>query len=94
VNDCDLLAGLSDLYPPPLPSNALNERDPLDPRTIGFIFGVGKTRMAGLQSGEGRLMIDSVVWTQYINVTDRHTDRQTDTSPNDVSTHCVGRQEC
>jgi len=34
----------------------------------------GKTRMAGLQSGEGRTMIDSVVWAQYINVTDRHTD--------------------
>jgi len=32
----------------------------------------GKTRMAGLQSGEGRRMIDSVVWTQYINVTDTH----------------------
>jgi len=30
--------------------------------------------MAGLQSGEGRMMIDSVVWAQYINVTDRHTD--------------------
>jgi len=30
--------------------------------------------MAGLQSGEGRMMIDSVVWTHYINVTDRHTD--------------------
>jgi len=25
--------------------------------------------MAGLQSGEGRMMIDSVVWEQYINVT-------------------------
>jgi len=24
------------------------------------------------------MMIDSVVWAQYINVTDRHTDRQTD----------------
>jgi len=30
--------------------------------------------MAGLQSGEGRMMIDSVVLTQYINVTDTHTD--------------------
>jgi len=36
-----------------------------------------KTRMAGLQSGEGRMMIDSVVWAQYINVTDT----QTATSP-------------
>jgi len=30
--------------------------------------------MAGLQSGDGRIMIDSVVWAQYINVTDRQTD--------------------
>jgi len=30
----------------------------------------GKTRMAGLQSHEGRMLIDSVVWAQYINVTD------------------------
>jgi len=26
--------------------------------------------MAGLQSGEGHMTIDSVVWAQYINVTD------------------------
>jgi len=32
----------------------------------------GETRMAGLQSGEGLMMIDSVVWAQYINVTDSH----------------------
>jgi len=32
--------------------------------------------MAGLQSDEGRMMIDSVVWAQYVNVTDRQTDRQ------------------
>jgi len=31
--------------------------------------------MAGLQSAEGRMMIDSVVWAQYINVTDRQTTR-------------------
>jgi len=30
--------------------------------------------MAGLPCGKGRVMIDSVVWTQYINVTDRHID--------------------
>jgi len=29
--------------------------------------------MAGLQSGEGRMMIDSVVWAQNINVTDTQT---------------------
>jgi len=33
--------------------------------------------MAGLQSGEVRMMIDSVVWAQYVNVTDT----QTATSP-------------
>jgi len=34
----------------------------------------GITRTAGLQSGEGPMMIDSVVWPQYINVTDTQTD--------------------
>jgi len=29
--------------------------------------------MAGLQSDEGRVMIDSVVWAQYINMTDTQT---------------------
>jgi len=33
--------------------------------------------MAEMQSIEGRMMIDSVVWIQYVNVTDRHADRQT-----------------
>jgi len=35
--------------------------------------GCGKTRMSGLQSDEGLMMIDSAVWAQYINVTDRQT---------------------
>jgi len=48
--------------------------------------------MAGLQSGEGRLMIDSVVWAQYINVTDRHTDSHV-AIPTAVPTHCVGLQK-
>jgi len=30
--------------------------------------------MVGLQSGEGRMMIDLVVWAQYINATDAQTD--------------------
>jgi len=30
--------------------------------------------MVGLQSGEGRMMIDLVVWKQYVNVTDTQTD--------------------
>jgi len=29
--------------------------------------------MAELQSGEGHMMINPVVWAQYINVTDRQT---------------------
>jgi len=41
----------------------------------------GKTRMAGLQSVESRMMIDSVVLAQYINVTDTQTATQTVTSP-------------
>jgi len=32
----------------------------------------GKTRMDGLQSRKGRMMISSVVWAQYINVTGTH----------------------
>jgi len=33
-----------------------------------------KTRMVGLQSGKDHMMIDSVVWAQYIIVTDTQTD--------------------
>jgi len=32
--------------------------------------------MAGLQSGEGRMPIDSVIWAQNINVTDTQTATQ------------------
>jgi len=32
--------------------------------------------MAELQAGESRTMIDSVIWAQYINVTNTETDRQ------------------
>jgi len=73
VNDCDLLAGFSD-SPTPLPFDAVSEGDPSSCRV--HIWS-GKTRMAGLQSGEGRMTIDSVVWAQYINVIDT----QTATSP-------------
>jgi len=34
-----------------------------------------------VQSGEGRTMIDSVVWAQYINVTDGQRHSVTDTQP-------------
>jgi len=36
----------------------------------------GKTGTVGIRSGKGRTMSDSVVWAQYINVTDRQTHRQ------------------
>jgi len=32
--------------------------------------------MAGLQSGEGRMMFDSVVWAQYIKQPRRHSNSQ------------------
>jgi len=41
--------------------------------------------MAGLQSGEGRKTIDSVVWAQYIHVTDT----QTATSPLQMLPQCI-----
>jgi len=38
--------------------------------------------MAGIQSGEGRMMIDSVVWAQYINVTDTQPRLHSNSRPN------------
>jgi len=38
------------------------------------------------------MMIDSVVWAQYINVTDTRTDSH-DAVANAAPTHCVGRQK-
>jgi len=75
------------LLPTPLSFDAVNEGDA--PRAIGFTFGTGKTRMTELQSGEGRTTIDSVVWAQYINVTDRHTDSHVAIA-NAAPTHGVG----
>jgi len=52
--------------------------------------------MAGLQSREGHMMIDSVVWAQYINVTNTQTDRQTDSHvdiANAALRYCVGQQK-
>jgi len=70
VNDCNLLAGFSALTP--LPFDTLNAWDSLE---LSLKFGM-KTQMAGLQSGEGRMMIDSVIWAQFISMTDTQTDRQ------------------
>jgi len=47
----------------------------------------GKTRMAGLQSGEGRMMIDSVVWAQYINMTHTHTQPRHDSNSRPNALH-------
>jgi len=44
--------------------------------------------MAGIQSSEGRMIIDSVVWAQYINVTDSHI-----TIVDAVPMHCVDQQK-
>jgi len=54
---------------------------PFDVEPSGSYLVWKNQRMAGLQSGGGRTMIDSVVWAQYINVADRQTDTQTATSP-------------
>jgi len=64
-----------------IPFVALNEVDPLE--LLDSYLG-RKTKMAELQSGEGRMMIDSVVSVQHINVTDRQTDRQAGA----MASHC------
>jgi len=66
------------LLPTSLPFDALNEGVPL---SYQVHIWYRKTRMAGLRPGEGRMMIDSVVWAQQINVTDT----QTATSPYKMS---------
>jgi len=45
----------------------------MDPSGYQVHIWYEKTKMAGLQSGEGHMMIDSVVCAQYINVTDTQT---------------------
>jgi len=64
------------LSPTPPPFESLNERNPLE---LSGSHWYERTRMAGLQSGKG-CMTDSVVWAQYINVTDT----QTATSPEQI----------
>jgi len=60
------------LLPTPLPFHALSEGDLLE---LSVHIWYGKTRIARLQA-EGRMMIDSVVLAQYINVTDTKTTTQ------------------
>jgi len=68
VNDCDLVARFCDFYLP-LSHLTTSMREILSSYRVHI--WCGKTRMAGLQSGESRMMIDSVVWAQYITVTHR-----------------------
>jgi len=66
-------------------------------RAIGFVFCMKKTKMAGIQSGEGRIRIDSVVGAQCVNVTDTQpifvTDRQPCHRSKCRPTHGVGRHK-
>jgi len=71
VNDCDLSAGFSYFYLPIFHYT----RDMLLSYRVHIWYK--KLGMARLQPGEGRMMIDSVIWAQYINLTDTKTDRQT-----------------
>jgi len=74
VNDYDLLAKFSDFY---LPIYHLIPSMKVMPSSYRVLVWCGKFRMAGLQSSEGRMMIDSVVWAQCFKVTDTQTNRQT-----------------
>jgi len=56
-----------------------------------YLVRVNWNGWARLQSGEGRMVIDLIVWTQYINVT-ANTDSHVATA-NAALTHCVGRQK-
>jgi len=59
-----LLAWFFDFYLP------LSQLTPSIPSSYRVHIWYGKTRTAGLQSGESRMMIDSVAWIQHISVTD------------------------
>jgi len=65
----------------------LQWEDPLE--LSGSLFGVEKTRMAGLQSGKGRTMIDLVVCAQYINLTDTQTATQPHRHSNSRPNDCI-----
>jgi len=53
-----------------IPFDAFNVGDPMNYRVH---IWYGNTRVAGLQSGDGHMTIDSIVWAQHINVTDTQT---------------------
>jgi len=64
-----ILVVFSDIYLPS-PVLRLKRGDPLE---LSVHIWHITTGMAGLQSGKGRMIIDSIVWTQYNNVTDTQT---------------------
>jgi len=69
------------------PFDAVDKGVPLE---LSDNIWYAKTRMAGLQSDKGRMMINSVVLAK-IHPRDRHTDRHTDrhgTIANVAPTHC------
>jgi len=70
VNDYDLLAGFSDFCL----SLYIGRPQSLE---LSGSYLAWETKVAKLRSGKGHMIIDSVVWAQYINVTDT----QTATSP-------------
>jgi len=57
-----------------IPFDALDEGDPLELSRVHIWYR--KTRTAELQSSEGCMMIDSVVWAQYINMTEHRQPRR------------------
>jgi len=69
-SSCQHIALIFRLLPTPFPVNVVNDGDHLELYRVHI--GWGKTRMAGLQSGEDRMMIDSVVWAQYVTDTQPH----------------------
>jgi len=79
VNDCDYWPD----FPTYLPLSHLMPSMREIPSSYRVHIWYGKTRTLRLQSGEGRMMIDSVVGAQYINVTDTHayTDSQCRANP-------------
>jgi len=72
VNDRDFMDESFDFY---LPLSHITLLRRGIPSSYRVHISEGKTRMAGRQSAKCHMMINSVVWAQYINVTDTQTDR-------------------
>ena len=61
------------------------------PLAIGYRRFGSETRMMGLPGRERSLTISLAVWIQYMNLTDRQTDRRTLVDSRDALTHSVAR---